>query len=181
MHFETRGNFGMRRLWVIVLFVISSLSAPALAQQTMTKGDKNWDALEKTLWDAELQWLCVGQYHKAKAQECSDLRLKFKADRFFEIGQTGKVETKAEQAASQTKAAKVRPDVPAGQGANPQEFKLMAVYGDVALATDHTIYKATDASGKLAVTSEARVPRIFVKENGKWRPAAAALVRAVPQ
>ena len=147
----------------------------------MTKGDKSWNDLEKVLWDAEQQWLCIGQYHKAKAKECSDLRLKFKADRFFEIGQTGTVETKAEQAASQAKSAMVRPDVPVDQGANPQEFKLMAVYGDVALATDHTIYKATGASGKLAVTSEARVLRIFVKENGKWRPAAAALVRATPQ
>jgi hypothetical protein len=52
----------------------------------------------------------------------------------------------------------------------------LAVYGNVALATDHTIFKAVDANKKLAVTGEARVLRIFVKENGRWRPAAAALV-----
>jgi hypothetical protein len=171
----------LRYAWMILLLVMSSLSVSAFAQQTMSKGDKNWSELERVLWNAEQQWLCTGQYHKAKAQECSDFRLEFKADRFFEIGQAGKVETKAEQAASQAKSAKVRPDVPIGQGANPQEFKLMAVYGNLALATDHTIYKATDKSGKLAVTSEARVLRVFVKENGKWRPAAAALVPIVPQ
>ena len=166
----------MKYIWVIVAFVVASLSAPAFAQDTMAKGDKNWNDLEKTLWDAEQQWLCLGQYHKAMAQECSDMRLKFKAEPFFEIGQDGKVATKAEQAASQAKAAKLHPDLPAGQGANPQDFKLMAVYGDVAMATDHSIYKTTDASGKLAIASEANVLRIFVKENGKWRPAAAALV-----
>jgi hypothetical protein len=52
----------------------------------------------------------------------------------------------------------------------------MAVYGSVALATDHTIFKVIDPNGKLGVTGEARVLRIFVKENGKWRPASAALV-----
>jgi ketosteroid isomerase-like protein len=79
--------------------------------------------------------------------------------------------------ASQTAGAAKTPDVVRGTGPNPQEFKLMAVYGDIALATDHTIFKAADTSGNLSVTSEARVLRMFVKENGKWRPAGAALVR----
>jgi hypothetical protein len=78
--------------------------------------------------------------------------------------------------ASQSASAATHPDAAPGTGPNPQEFKLMAVYGNVALATDHTIFKAVDANGKLAVTGEARVLRIFVKENGRWRPAAAALV-----
>ena len=139
----------------------------------MTKGDKDWNALEKTLWNVEQQWLCVGPYHKAKAQECSDMRFKLKADQFFEVGLTGKVETKAEQLAAQAQAAKKNPNYPVGSGANPQEFKLMAVYGNVALATDHTFYKSVDASGHLVPRAEARVLRIFVKENGKWRPAGA--------
>ena len=166
----------MRFTTVVILFVLLSFSVPASAQQTMTKGDKNWMDLEKLLWDVEQQWLTTGPYFKAKAQDAIDFRLKFKADQFFAIDRTGKVQTKAEQAASQSGGARIRPDVPPGQGANLQDFKLMAVYGNVAIATDHSTYKAVDSSGKLAVTSEARVLRIFVKENGKWKPAAMAQV-----
>jgi hypothetical protein len=50
------------------------------------------------------------------------------------------------------------------------------VYGDVALATDHTVFKAADASGNIVVTDEANVLRMFVKQNGRWVPAGAALV-----
>jgi hypothetical protein len=105
-----------------------------------------------------------------------DFRAKYWADQFFEIYPSGQVQTKAEMVASQSANAATHPDSAPGTGPNPQEFKLMAVYGNLALATDHTIFKAIDPTGKLAVTSEARVLRIFVKENGKWRPASAALI-----
>jgi hypothetical protein len=52
----------------------------------------------------------------------------------------------------------------------------MAVYGSVALATDRTVFKVADASGKIAISDQATVLRIFVRQNGKWVPAAAALV-----
>ena len=52
----------------------------------------------------------------------------------------------------------------------------MAVYGDVALATDHTVFKVADNSGNISVRNEATVLRMFVKLNGKWVPAGAALV-----
>jgi hypothetical protein len=52
----------------------------------------------------------------------------------------------------------------------------MAVYGDVALATDHTVFKAADEKGNISVRTEANVLRMFVKYNGKWVPAGAALV-----
>jgi hypothetical protein len=86
------------------------------------------------------------------------------------------VQTKTEMVDGQTANAKAHPDVVRGQGPNPQEFKLMAVYGDVALATDHTIFKAPDATGKVNITGEASVLRMFVRENGKWRPAGAVLI-----
>jgi hypothetical protein len=167
----------MRYAWVVVLFIFSTFSAPACAQQTMSMGDKNWVTLEKVLDDVNNQWLCSGKYHKAKRQDCVDFRAKYWADQFFEIGQTGKVQNKAEMVASQSAGAATNPDVVRGTGPNPQEFKLMAVYGNIALATDRTIFKSADASGNLSVTSEARVLRMFVKENRKWRPAGAALVR----
>jgi len=143
-----------------------------------TQGQDNGKnaALEKTLADVNEQWLCAGQYYKPKAQDCVNFRAQYWADQFFEIGQTGKVQTKAEMVAGQTANAKAHPDVVQGQGPNPQDFKLMALYGDIALATDHTIFKAPDASGKLTVTGEASVLRMFVRENGKWRPAGAVLI-----
>jgi hypothetical protein len=42
----------------------------------------------------------------------------------------------------------------------------MAVPGKVALATDHTVFKAPDASGKIVVTDEATVLRMFTKLDG---------------
>jgi ketosteroid isomerase-like protein len=55
----------------------------------------------------------------------------------------------------------------------------MAVYGNFALATDHTFLQAESTGGKVSGT-ETRVLRMFAKENGKWRPAGAALVPIVP-
>lgn len=171
----------MRHSWVLVLFVLSCFSAPTLAQQASGNSEKNSADLEKELEDVNLQWLCAGKYHKAKAQDCVNFRSKYWADKFFEIGRQGQVQTKTEMVASQSANAKARPDLVPGEGPNPQEFKLMAVYGNIAFATDHTIFKAPDRSGKLAVTGEARVLRMFVKENGKWRPAGAALVPLAKQ
>jgi hypothetical protein len=170
----------MRHTWALVLFILSCLPIPAFAQKSMTMGDKNWVALEKVLDDVNQQWLCAGNYYKAKRQDCVDFRAQYWVDQFFEIGQTGNVQDKAQMVSSQTATAVKTPEVVRGTGPNPQEFKLMAVYGNIALATDHTIFKNADAGGNLSVTSEARVLRMFVKENGKWRPAGAALVR-LPQ
>lgn len=154
---------------------------PAHAQQSMKMGDKNWMELEKVLDDVNQQWLCAGKYYMAKRQDCVNFRAQYWSDQFFEIGQTGIVQDKPQMVASQTAGATKAPEVVRGTGPNPQEFKLMAVYGNIALATDHTIFKVADAGGNLSVASEARVLRMFVKENGKWRPAGAALVRMAQQ
>ena len=45
----------------------------------------------------------------------------------------------------------------------------------VALATDHTVIKSLDANGQL-VSREISALRMFVRENGKWKVAGAALV-----
>jgi ketosteroid isomerase-like protein len=62
-----------------------------------------------------------------------------------------------------------------GEGLFADQFKLMSVYGDVALATDRRIRKITDANGKLT-SSPHRVVLVFVKINGKWQAAADAAV-----
>lgn len=164
----------MKHAWLAVVIALVIFVAPVVGQAPA--GDKNRAALEKTLDDVNQQWLCAGPYYKAKAQDCVNFRAQYWADQFFEIYPNGQIQTKAQMVASQTENATKHPNTARGEGPNPQEFKLMAVYGDIALATDHTIFKAAGPDGQLSVTGEARVLRIFVRENGKWRPASAALV-----
>ena len=168
----------MRFAWVLVLLVTLGCAAPAFAQDGMKMGDKNWVALEKELDDVNNQWLCAGKYYKPKMQDCVNFRAQYWSDQFFEVGRTGKTQTKAEMVASQTAGAAKSPDVVRGTGPNPQDFKLMSVYGNIALATDHTVFKAADAGGRVSVSGEANVLRMFVKEDGKWRPAGAVLIPA---
>ena len=168
----------MKYTSMLVLLVLCSFVAPTFAQETMKMGDKNWVALEKELDDVNNQWLCAGKYYKTKMQDCVNFRAQYWSDQFFEVGRTGNTQTKAQMVASQTAAAAKNPDVVRGTGPNPQDFKLMSVYGNIALATDHTVFKTADAAGNVSVSGEANVLRMFVKENGKWRPAGAVLIPA---
>ena len=163
----------VRILFVVALLAVSSLAS---AQEAMKKGDKNWTDLEKQLADINDQWVCAHKYHKDHAQDCVDFKNQIWPDKFFEVGRQGQIETKQEMVKRQTATAEAHPVSPGDAGPNPQDFKLMAVYGDIALATDHTVFKAADTSGKIVVTDEATVLRMFVKQNGRWVPAGAALV-----
>ena len=64
-----------------------------------------------------------------------------------------------------------------GGGAVPHDFRLWAVYGNVAIATDHTSWTVDFVPGR-KTAAEYRVVRFFVKEKGKWRVAGAALAPA---
>jgi hypothetical protein len=97
-------------------------------------------------------------------------------DDFFDILPGGKVVNKQEMMELMGKA-----DRQPGTGAFPDHFKLRAVYGNVALATDHTTIKGVDANGKIVVVREMGVLRMFVKEKGKWRVAGAGLVPIAAQ
>jgi hypothetical protein len=165
----------IRVLFVLALMTVSSL---AFGQDAMKKGDKGWGALETELADINNQWVCAHKYHKDHAQDCVDFKNKIWPSTFFEISRQGEVTDKNEMVKRQTATATAHPVSPGDAGPNPQDFKLMAVYGNVALATDRTVFKGADASGKIVVTANATVLRIFVKQNGKWVPAAAALVPA---
>jgi hypothetical protein len=146
------------------------------AKQSMKMGSKEWAELEKTLWDVDQQWLCSAgatPYHK-DYKECVEFRSKFWTDQFFEVSIKGEVQTKAEMIAKQRVAHPSK-----GVGPHPDGFKLMAVYGNFALATDHTFLQSESKDGKVAGT-ETRVLRMFAKEDGKWRPAGAALVPIIP-
>jgi len=142
------------------------------AKDTPKMGSKEWTELEKTLWDVDQQWLCSAgatPYHK-DYKECVEFRSQFWTDQFFEISIGGAVQSKAEMIAAQ-RAARPSP----GFGPHPDDFKLMAVYGDFALATDHTFLQRESRDGMVAGT-QTRVLRMFAKVDGKWRPAGAALV-----
>jgi hypothetical protein len=163
----------IRVLFVMALMAVSSL---AFAQDTVKKGTQGWTDLEKQLADINDQWVCAHKYHKDHAQDCVDFKNKIWPDTFFEISMQGEVTDKQEMVKRQTATATSHPVSPGDAGPNPQDFKLMAVYGNVALATDRTVFKVADDSGKISVRNEAAVLRMFVKLNGKWVPAGAALV-----
>jgi hypothetical protein len=169
----------MKNFRVLCLVAVIAISSLAFGQepgkQELSKNGKDWADLEKVLWDADQQWLCSAgatPYHK-DYKECVEFRSKYWADQFFEISKEGKVQTKTEMIAGQ-RVAHPSP----GVGPHPDEFKLMAVYGNVALAVDHTFLQNESTDGKVTGT-DCRVLRMFVKENGKWRPAGAALVPIV--
>jgi hypothetical protein len=169
----------MKAIRMFCLVALMALSVSALAQDpansTPKMGSKEWNDLEKTLWDVDQQWLCSGgatPYHQ-EYKECIEFRNEFWAKQFFEVSIKGEVQTKSEMIARQRAAHPSK-----GVGPHPKEFKLMAVYPNFALATDHTFLQAESTDGKVNGT-DTRVLRMFVKEDGKWRPAGAALVPIV--
>src|SRR5579864_6577819 len=156
----------MKAIRVLCFVAAMAVSALAFGQepgkQTIKMGSKEWLDLEKTLWDVDQQWLCSAgatPYHQ-DYKECVEFRNQFWADQFFEVSIKGEVQTKAEMIAKQRMAHPSK-----GVGPHPKEFKLMAVYGNFALATDHTFLRSEDKDGKVAGT-ECRVLRMFVKEGG---------------
>ncbi len=167
-------SFHVKCAWVLGFLMLASCGPannlpPAAIQQSNENAD-----LEKVLWDVNQQWLCSGAYVKP-FKDCVAFRSKYWVDQFFEVIPSGELLNKEEMVATQTAAI---PSNPApGTGPYPDAFRLRAVYGDFAMATDHTNFKTADKkSGKLAFTSNAKVLRLFVKENGSWKPAAAGLV-----
>jgi hypothetical protein len=166
----------MKMIRMLCFVAAICVSAAAFAQepasQTPKMGSKEWTELEKALWDVDQQWLCSAgatPYHQ-EYKECVEFRSKFWTDQFFEVSIKGEVQTKSEMIARQRVAHPSK-----GVGPHPDGFKLMAVYGNVALATDHTFLQDELKDGKVTGT-ETRVLRMFAKEDGKWRPAGAALV-----
>jgi hypothetical protein len=144
------------RIWIAaMLLAMPAAGAAQEAKQT---------SLENTLWDVDQQWLCDGPYQKPYA-ECVKFRSQYWADGFFEVQSGGTLRNKEEMVATQraaNPATGVRP--------YPADFRLMAVYGDVALGTDHTDFKTLQADGSYAFTADSHCLRVFVRQNGEWRP-----------
>src|SRR5579871_4915444 len=155
---------------VQVLILGACLVFPAIAGAQHMQ-DAN---LENTLWDVDQQWLCDGPYQKPYA-ECVKFRSNYWAPGFFEVQSAGTLRNKEEMVASQSAA-----NPATGVRPFPADFKLVAVYGDVAIGTDHTDFQTLRPDGKYAFTSDSHCLRVFVKQNGEWRPAAAGLVPVIP-
>lgn len=168
-----RTAFAVRVLFVAGLLAFSSLAVGQEPSKNAPAGKgEDRAALEKELWDADQQWLCssgAGPYHQ-EYKDCIEFRNQYWTSQFFEISPEGQVQTKAQMIAAQ-RAAHPAP----GVGPYPDDFKLVAVYGNFALATDHTRLTRQGPDGKISEV-QVRVLRMFAKENGKWRPAGAALV-----
>ena len=154
------------RVWIVAML----LAVPAVAAAQEAKQAN----LENTLWDVDQQWLCDGPYQKPYA-ECVKFRSQYWVDGFFEVQSGGTLRNKEEMVATQSAANPVT-----GVRPFPADFRLVAVYGDIALGTDHTDFKTARPDGTIPFTSDSHCLRVFVRQNGVWRPAAAALVPVIP-
>lgn len=154
------------RVWIVTML----LAVPALAAAQEAKQAN----LENTLWDVDQQWLCDGPYQKPYA-ECVKFRSQYWVDGFFEVQSGGTLRNKEEMVATQSAA-----NPATGVRPFPADFRLVAVYGDVALGTDHTDFKTARPDGTIPFTSDSHCLRVFVRQNGVWRPGAAALVPVIP-
>jgi hypothetical protein len=161
----------MKRTCILAFCITAGISLPILAQQKSEKMTVN-PALEKELYQVELKWMKAEHDKKASGPDSMG---ELWTDGFFDILPGGKVVNKEEMMGMMMKA-----DPKPGTGAFPDTFKLRAVYGNVALASDHTTIKGLDANGNIVPVREMGVLRMFVKENGKWRVAGAGLVPIPP-
>jgi ketosteroid isomerase-like protein len=169
---STRRTNGMRNFCVLILSLVACMPPAALAQEKTQLGAGN-AALEKELFALELKWM---KAEFDKKMTGPDSMGELWTDDFFDVLPGGRVVNKQEMMDLMGKT-----DRQPGTGAFPDHFKLKAVYGNVALATDHTVIKGVDANGKIVVIREMGVLRMFVKEKGKWRVAGAGLVPIVSQ
>jgi hypothetical protein len=165
-------NHRMKSLWVLMFCLLAGFPLSVQAQEKSKPNTGN-AALEKELFALELKWM---KAEFDKKMDGPDSMGELWTGDFFDILPGGRVVNKQEMMELMGKT-----DRQPGTGAFPDHFKLRAVYGNVALATDHTVIKGVDANGKIVVVREMGVLRMFVKEKGKWRVAGAGLVPIVAQ
>jgi hypothetical protein len=162
----------MKYACVLIFCAFAAIPLSVAAQEKGQPSAGN-AALEKELFAIELKWM---KAEFDKKMDGLDSMGELWTDDFFDVLPGGRVVNKQEMMDLMAKT-----DRQPGTGAFPDHFKLWAVYGNVALATDHTVIKGVDANGKIVVIREMGVLRMFVKEKGKWRVAGAGLVPIVSQ
>ena len=120
----------MRNFCVLILSLVACMPPAALAQEKSQAGNA---ALEKELFALELKWM---KAEFDKNMTGPDSMGELWTDEFFDVLPGGRVVNKQEMMDLMAKT-----DRQPGTGAFPDHFKLKAVYGNVALATDHTVIK----------------------------------------
>ena len=118
--------------------------------------------LEKRLWEVDQKW-----EEAARNGDLVFLRRLY-TSQCFVVLPGGRVADRSKLLAVVAKAPR-GPNI----GAFPDEFRLRAVYGNFAIATDRTVFKGAvlpDAHSQGAY----RIVKFFVKQNGEWRAAGAA-------
>jgi ketosteroid isomerase-like protein len=162
----------MRHIRILVLIVTASMGSvigsTAFAQQASKQSEPGSEnaTLEKELFELDQKWL-----EAARTKNLDFLKQEW-TDRFLELMPGFEAVSKPELLDLVAKANRGP-----GGGAVPHDFKLWAVYGNVAIATDHTSWTGGFVPGH-NTAGEYRTVRFFVKEKGKWRIAGAALVPA---
>ena len=162
----------MRHIRVLILIVMAllgtAIGSTAFAQQGSKRSETAGEnaALEKELFELDQKWL-----EAARTKDLDFLKQAW-TDNFLELMPGFEAVSKPELLDLVAKAERGP-----GGGAVPRDFKLWAVYGNVAIATDHTSWKGGFIPGH-NTAGEYRTVRFFVKEKGKWRIAGAALVPA---
>ena len=164
----------MRHIRILALIVMvvgympSIIGSAAFGQQAgkQSEAGSGNAALEKELFELDQKWL-----EAARTKDLDFLKQAW-TDNFLGLMPGFEAVSKPELLDLLAKAERGP-----GGGAVPHDFKLWAVYGNVAIATDHTSWTGGFIPGH-NTAGEYRTVRFFVKEKGKWRIAGAALVPA---
>jgi ketosteroid isomerase-like protein len=150
---------------------VAIVPPPAVHSTNALETTSDWMDTEKQLAAIDQKWL-----DSAMTKKLDYLKQLF-TDRWFEILGWDPTGNTVKLSAMKTLANANRKP---GEGVVPDEFKLRALYPNVALATDRRTRTWTDNNGHLVKTPH-RALLVFVKQNGEWKSAAAALVPILSQ
>ena len=155
-------------IMMVVGFMPSIIGSAAFGQQAgkQSEAGSGNAALEKELFELDQKWL-----EAARTKDLDFLKQAW-TDNFLELMPGFEPVSKPKLLDLVAKANRGP-----GGGAVPHDFKLWAVYENVAIATDHTSWTGGFVPGR-NTAGEYRTVRFFVKEKRKWRIAGAALVPA---
>jgi hypothetical protein len=136
-----------------------------------TKGISPDEQLEKGLAEIDQKWINSTSDKREKIDYLNQLF----TDQWYEIlGWNPTAEETKLKLLDSIAKSKSEP----GLGVFSDEFKLMAVHGNVALATDRRTRKSLDVNGHVVSTPH-RSLLVFVKEGPEWRSAGGAVVPIV--
>jgi ketosteroid isomerase-like protein len=161
----------MKHFQIFPLAAILAVSSGALSQTPGKKADETASrskggSVADQVSELDRQWL------NAARTRHTDYMEQLFADDFLEMHSGGEVVSKARQIeqikSSKTKIDEIRPD----------NIELRYVSPNVAMLTDTTTIRGSRDGTE--ITGKYRVLRVFVKQQGKWRAAGAALTQ-LPQ